>query len=220
MLRIGVTTILLCVICVGLGAQDKMVLSEEFKMLLFTSIENDGKRGSKTTFDKWLKVRKNHYEYLDVEYSPIGVFYKPKMQDSISGKYELKLYKLLSENSENQSRFLLWYKDFSSEVWLRVGGYTENDLHLLVNYFRGDNINKKRLKGMSEEWQTLDRLFGELDWECLLKGVEKRSTKSVCFRSAYYVFINDACINCSLLKEDQLNSAFSRMPMYGDFKRY
>lgn len=217
MLRIGVIIALLCGSYLGLKAQNKTVLSEESKVLLFTSVEYDRDDATKNTYKKWLEVTENHYEYLNVEYSPSFVFYKPKTLDSISGKYELKLYKILCENSENQSRFVLWYKDLSSEVWLRVGGYTENDFHLLVNYLINDNLNRKQLKEMVKEWQMVDPLYRELDWECLLKGVERRNTKSSCFRSAYYLTTNDLCINCNPLKEDQLNSIFSRMPLYGKF---
>jgi len=204
----------------GLKAQDKVELSAETKMLLFTSVECDGNTATITTFEKWLQVRENHYDYLRVQHSPISVLYKPSMSDSIAGKYKLKLYKISSQNSESQSRFVLWYKDISSEVWLRVGGYVENDLHLLFNYLKEDEIKKQQLKEMLRNWATLNSLFSEVDWACLLNGFRENDTKSECYRSAYYVFINDLCINCKRLKKDQLNSIFSRLPLYGRLNQY
>lgn len=220
MLRIGMSIMLILVFCFNSKSQDSYVVSEDTKMLLFSSVENDGTGATKGTLDEWMKFAQNRYEYFDIEFSPRAVFYKPSMSDSISGEYELRLYKLLSVNSEHQSRFVIWYKDFSSEVWLRVGGYVENDLHLLFDYLKVDKINKKMLKGMLQNWVLSDPLFGELDWDCLLKGYIKNSTRFHCFKSAYYIFVNDTSVGFDPLKEDQLNAGFSRMPLYGRFERY
>lgn len=211
---------LFCFISSGLRAQENVELSGETKMLLFTSVEYDGNTATSTTLENWFQVRENHYKFLQVEHSPVAVLYRPQMLDSISGKYEVILYKILSQNSENQSRFVLRYKDISNEVWLRVGGYVENDLHLLFDYFEDGGIKKKKLKGMLRDWGNLNSLFAEVDWECLINGYKKNNTKSECFRSAYFVFANDLCINCTLLTKHQLNSSFSRLPLYGSFKRY
>lgn len=219
MFKVGIVVILLLyILCSPLGAQDEVKLSEEDKMLLFTSVEYDGNTATNTTFKKWVQVIENHYRYLKVEHSPVILLHKPNMLGSINGKYELKLYKILSQNSESQSRFVLWYKDISSEVWLRVGGYVVNDLHLLFNYLRDDNVTKRQLKEVMQSWQTQNSLFAEVDWECLLRGYKKNNAKSECFRSAHYVLSNDLCINCKPLNDEQLNSDFSRLPLYGGFK--
>ena len=189
-------------------------------MLLFTSVECDGNTAIDITLENWFQLKENHYKFLQVERSSLEVLYKPQMSDSISGEYELILYKILSQNSENQSRFVLRYKDMWNEVWLRVGGYVENDLHLLFNYLQGDGITKSKLKEIIRDWETLNSLYTEVDWECLFIGDKKNSTKSECFKSAYFVDVNDFCINCNPLTKDQLNSNFSRLPLYGSFNRY
>lgn len=220
MLKIRVAIILSCFIYSGLKAQENIELSDETKMLLFTSVEYDGNTAIDITLENWFLLKENHYEFLQVEISSEEVLYKPQMSDSISGEYELILYKILSQNSENQSRFVLRYKDMWNEVWLRVGGYVENDLHLLFNYLQGDGITKSKLKEIIRDWETLNSLYTEVDWECLFIGYKKNSTKSECFKSAYFVDVNDFCINCSPLTKDQLNSTFSRLPLYGSFNRY
>lgn len=143
MFKFAITIVLLCFNYLGLKAQALTELSAEIKMLLFTSVEYDGHAATNGTLKNWIEVRENHYNFLQVEQSPLIVLYKPQMLDSISGKYDLILYKILCQNSENQSRFVLRYKDISSEVWLRVGGYVENDLHLLFNYLKDYGIKRE-----------------------------------------------------------------------------
>ncbi len=195
MIKFNITILLLFISCSIFNAQNNSDLSEESKVLLFTSVETDGNSAIDLTYKKWLDLIENHYEYFNVKFTPIEVFYKSENLYTKGEKYELKLYKILCINSENQSRYVLWYKDISSEVWLRVGGYVENDFHLLLNYLKEDKIYKKKLKSMFQEWRSTDSLFAEIDWECLYSGYKKNSTKSDCFRSAYYIHINDACIN-------------------------
>ncbi len=217
MFKIKIIIILLFISCSVFNAQNNSDLSEESKVLLFTSVETDGNSAIDITYNEWLDLIENHYEYFDVKFTPIEVFYKSETLDSIGGKYELKLYKILSYNSENQSRYVLWYKDFSNVVWLRVGGYVENDFHLLLNYLKEDKRYKKQIKKMFQEWRSTDSLFAEIDWECLYSGYKKNSTKSDCFRSANYIFLNNTSFGYDPLREDQLNSIFSRVPLNGYF---
>ena len=160
----------------------------------------------------------NHFEYLEVERSSIASLFKPGMTDSISSKYLIRIYKLPNENSENQSRYLMWYKDFSSEVWLRIGGYIENDLHLLFDYLRGQKINKRQLREMIQKWSEVDDIFKEIAWGCLFKGYLTRSTQYDCYRAVFYITLNDTSIGFNRLNDKELNSTFSRIPLYGRFR--
>lgn len=214
--------IFLLIFCSLLGqlhGQPENNIPDEIKVLLFSSIEYDGNKGTKKSFNEWLELTKNHFEYLDFEYSTIMDFYKPVGTDSIMGKYEIQVYKMPSENSEKQARYLMWYKDFSSEVWLRVGGYIENDVHLLFQHLKDEKITRRKLKKMLNEWESTDSILAELDWFCLLKGYKKNSTKADCFMSSYYLDVNDLCFGCSPLSKNQLNSTFSRLPFYGHFNK-
>lgn len=202
-----------------LFAQSEHEIDEDIKMLLYTSVEYDGNRGTKTDFEKWLNIRKNHYDYFNIEMSSIKTFYKPVLSDSIMDKFEIQLYKMEDINSKEQARYLMWYKDFSSEVWVRISGYVENDFHLLLKYFRKPKINKSKLRRMIQEWKSSDEMFKELDWDCLFKGSLKGHSKSECFRSAFYIKMNNASVGFDPLMEKELNSIFSRMPLYGRFEK-
>lgn len=218
MLKCSLLLFLICVLTTRVYAQ--VDPEEDIKMLLFTSVQNDGGGASTGNLMDRLEILKNNYELFKVDFSPDLIFHKPDIEDSIRGEYKLKLYKILSYNSEDQHRYLLRFRDFSSEVWLRVGGYVENDIHLLFDYFKEDRIKGKKLRRMLLEWTSSDPMFPELDWECMYKGYRKNSIKSACFRSAYYVFINDSSIGFDTLRKDQLNGVFSRIPLYGRFRRY
>lgn len=220
MLKIKIFITFLCAFNLLLPAQDQSSLSEEVNLLLYTSKLYDCHGGVKSTYDRWSYILERNFNYLSVRYSAIDSLYKPNMLDSISGRYEIKLYRILSHNSEDQMRYLLWFKDFSSEVWLRVGGYVENDIHLLFDYLKEDRIRSRQLREMFEQWQTSESLFCEVDWTCLISGYKKNKTNSSCFLSVEYILANDFCINCTLLEEDELYSIFSRLPLYGSFRRY
>ncbi|BDS09822.1 hypothetical protein [Aureispira anguillae] len=195
------------------------LLDERTKMLLFTSIEADGNYGCKITWDDWVKTLENHYEYLKIEHTHSKKFILPKNLDTIGTSYRLQLFKIKSFNSENQSRFLLQYTKTSlrNNVWLRVDGYVENDLNLLFDHFIRQGTKKKDLKIILQEWEKSDELYKELDLFCKLKGYLNRKKELSCFKSAFYIGINDATIGASPLKENELNSPFSRVPLYGFF---
>jgi hypothetical protein len=112
----------------------------------------------------------------------------------------------------------LWYKDFRSEVWLRVAGYVETDINLLFDYLRNQKVNKKRLKAIIRDWNDSDDLFKDLNFNCLLKGYLRSKTSAECFLSVYYILLNDASIGYDPLSENELKSVFSRIPLYGRFK--
>lgn len=184
-------------------------------MLLFTSIETDGHYASDLAWEKRNIIRQNHYENLEYVTTPV---FKLKFAADLGfdiQNYQIQLFKILDDNSFEQSRYLLYYSDVSSKVYLRVGGYVENDINLLFDYFQLNGKNKRELNRLITEWESLDKLFRELDLECLLNGYYKQSTKPDCFRSVFYINVNESTIGTSLLSKEHLNSNFSRIPLNG-----
>ncbi len=191
-------------------------LPESTKMLIHTSIESDGNADIEVrSWDNWLVVRRNHFDYLKVVNTSTYYFYKPISLDSITNKYSIQLFKIYADNSEKQSRYLIQYKDFREAVWLRVAGYTENDIHLLFDYLRKQGIRKQKLRLMIQEWQRADELFKEIDLNCLFHGYLRHSTSGNCFKSVYYIGLNDLSIGCNILEADEINSVFSKVPLSG-----
>lgn len=219
MLKTGLIFLIFCTLIFQAFCQSENEVEDGIKMLLFSSIESDGGGATKGTLREWIEVAKNHYDYLNYEKTSKIILYKPEKSDSIMGEYQIRMYKIFSENSENQSRYLIWYKDFTSEVWLRSAGYVENDLHLLFKYFRKQKFSKSEVKGMIEEWKAADEMFNELNWDCLFKAYLKGNIKYKydCFKSVFYIRAIDISIGFDPVTDKELNSTFSRMPLYGGF---
>jgi len=117
--------------------QTDLKLDEDIKVLLFTSkIYDDHTGGFRTSYKKWLELVDNRYNHLVVEVSKRATLHAPNISDSIMAEYQMTLYKLPNDNTENQARYVLSYKDISSDVWLRVGGYVMNDSKLLFDYLK------------------------------------------------------------------------------------
>lgn len=199
-------------------SQTKKVLDENTKMLIFTSVERDGNDATKSTMQDWLNEMNNHFEFLKIENTSILTFYKPLLKDSIRSQYKIQLFKIPDRNSQNQSRYLIWYKDFENEVWLRAAGYVENDLHFLFNNLAKQKIRNKKVLILFQDWIKSDTLFTEIDLKCLFKGYMKGKSKSACFRSVYYIKRNDLSIGYQPLDYKSLNSINSRLPLFGRFK--
>lgn len=200
--------------------QNTSDIGEQTKMLIFTSIYSDASTASFITWDKWVSISKNHYDYLKVESTSIHEFFLSSSMDAIKSSYNLQLYKVKDENSRNKSRYLLKYKDFYNHVWLRVGGYSENDLNLLFDYLQKRGVKKKKLKKLLEEWEIRDDMFKEVGLSCLLNGYYKKSTKSECYIAVSYIKLLDTSIGFDPLDKNNINAKFSRVPLYGYFKKY
>lgn len=209
--------LIFCLVLFNSSKQPNNAIDEDVKMLIFTSVINDGHGASLTTFDKWVDLRKNNFNLLEIETTSNKTFYKPNISDSIKGKYEIQVYKVPDNNSQLQSRYLIRYKDFGNQVWLRAAGYVENDMNLLFNYLQQQKIKKSEIKVIIQEWNKSDQLIKELNLEEIFKGYINNNTDSKCFISAYYIRINDCSIGFEPLKEHELNSVFSRLPVYGHF---
>lgn len=200
------------------SAQVDNTIEEKTRLFIFTSIESDGPRAfNGETWDNWMKLFENHYKYLNIESTGVLNFVIPFSTDSIADSYSLELFKVLDNNSKNQSRYLFKYKDFNNTVWLRVSGYIENDLNLLFDYLKRKKISKKQLNQIVNEWNSSNKIFEELNLQCLFKGYLNHNTSSECFRSVFYIKKNDASYN-ELLKGIDLNSKFSRAPLYDIFR--
>jgi len=198
-------------------SQTKAEVDEEIKMFLFTSVESDGYYASTMKFEKRINILKNHFDFMKYENTTKIGFFKPNNQDSIIGAYEIQLFKILDINSEKQSRYLLWYKDFYSEVWLRASGYVENDMNLLFKYLIKEKISKKNIKKMISEWNNSDKMFLELDLNCLFKDYLKGKTITECSKTVFYIKINDSGTYKRITKNERY-STFSRFPLYGRFR--
>ena len=203
-----------------LFGQKQATIPEEIKTLLFSSVESDGNNPHELKIEDWLRIARNHYEFLEIEVSPEATLYKPGVRDTGRNWYKVRLYKVICENSENQSRYVLFFQDFSSKVMLRVAGYVENDIHLLLEYLSYDGVTFRMWYKIISDWNSSDPLFNEIDWGCILEGAKRRKANSDCFISAYYVLRNDLCVNCELLKKNQMNSNFSKLPLWGRFERF
>jgi hypothetical protein len=219
MKKTKIIVLMCCIILLSSFNQSSVELDKETKMLVFMSVEFDGSYVSKTTLKDYFNVLGNHFNHFKIEYTTKKVFYNPifNVSDSIMSEYQLQLFKIPDDNFYKQSRYLIWYKDFHSEVWLRAGGFVENDLNLLFDYLRGQKKKKRMLQSMIEEWTESNSLFQEAKLNCIYKGYVDGNTKSDCFKSVYYIKANAVCIGFNPLNEKELNSIFSRIPLYGNF---
>ena len=121
-------------------------------------------------------------------------------------------YYLLKFDSKNsRCRFR-----FSDTLWIRVSGYTLNDLKIFWDKLREKGMNNDQLRSMYEYWQLSDPMFKEIDWECLLSGYLNNETTGECFLSQRYKLINSLCIGCSQRIKGNMNSSFSKIIFYGD----
>jgi hypothetical protein len=191
---------------------------ENIKVLLYTSVVTDGGKAYSIDWDKWRSVLKNNYEHFTFKSSNWDTLFLPDKENIEYYKYQIKIYKLPNDNSESQDRYLLHYKDISSNVRLRLAGYVENDMKVLFKYLESKSINKKQLKKLIKDWANLNDLFSEVNLDCILEGYFKNSTKSDCFKAVYYIEVNDFTIGNVPLEKNELNSCFSRIPLYGYFK--
>ena len=194
------------------GQRIDSFISQEIKMILFSSVETDGAYIYNMNFDKMNSVLSNHYEFLEIKMSSQEEFIKPRAADSISGRYLVRLYKIINYDSGRMSRYLLHYIDFNNNVWLRVGGYVENDLKVFFDYLISQGISRKQLKGILERWEESDSIYKELDLACKLNGYFKNSTNSDCFYSVFFITKNKVSLNGNRVSE---KSCFSRCPLSG-----
>ncbi|MAC95425.1 MAG: hypothetical protein CMC96_07975 [Flavobacteriales bacterium] len=188
---------------------------EKTKMLLYTSVETDGHYASDLSWERRDFIRENHYKYMKIVNTPVFSLKLPNELGFDIQNYQIQLFKLPDDNSYNQARFLLCYKDMASNACLRVGGYVENDINLLFDYFLKNRKKTKVLESLISKWESLDRLFEELDLDCLLKGYDNQSTKLDCFKSVFYINVNESTIGANPLSKQELNSCFSRIPLNG-----
>lgn len=143
MLRFIISLLSISLVCVTQISAQKIdsFISQEIKMILFSSVETDGAYIYNMEVEKVSSVLSNHYEFLEIKRSNQGEFIKPEAADSISGRYWVRLYKIINHESDRMSRYLLHYTDFDNDVWLRVGGYVENDLKVFFDYLISQGIS-------------------------------------------------------------------------------
>lgn len=222
MLRIKVFLLVAFYTCIAgaaLQGQQDYVLNERLKTFIFTSIETDGNRAFQGgAIKEWIDLVENHYDNIEIISSKEIVFYNPKTIDYIQGKYTIRLFKIEELNSKKQSRYLMHVRNMHNEVWLRVGGYVENDVNHLYNHFRKIKMKKKDLIELNNYLESSESMFLELDLSCMLRGYLKKKTDLDCFDSVYYIESEDQRIGFTVLNEKEIKSTFSRMPLSGRFK--
>jgi hypothetical protein len=196
-----------------------LLIDQEEKMLIFTSVKTDGGYVYKKGIDEWNEKLKGNFNKLEIKKSKLLRFCLPESLDTIRTNYSIQLFEIFDFNSEQQSRFLLKFSDLRNYVWLRVDGYVENDINLLFDYFLKQKIKKKDLKTIVKEWEGADKLFKELTLLCKVEGYLKGNSEFPCFKSVFYIKKNDSVIGIEgPLEKKELNSKFSRIPLYGWFR--
>jgi hypothetical protein len=206
----------------NLLAQKKdSLINEKTRVLISTSVETDGCHIYNGNWNDWIKTLNNHYQSLDIKKTKKLELNDSKDLDSILNNYNIQLFKMMDYNSEKESRYLLNYTDFNSNVWLRVGGYVENDLNLLFDYFIRNKTNKKDILKKIEKWEASNVMYTELNLKCKFKGYRRGKAIDGCFKSVFYIKMNDVQIGREeKVKRKNINSIFSRIPLYGTFNNF
>lgn len=204
-----------------LAQRNRTLIDEDTKTLIFSSIKTDGGYVYKKGGTKWEEKLKNDYKKLEIKKTKLLRFSLPSSKDTIKTNYTIQLFQIDDFNSEEQSFFLLKFSNFDNNIWLRVDGYVENDINLLFDYFRTQKQKKQDLSEIIAEWEATDELFRELNLQCKLQGYLKGKSEFPCFKSIFYIRKNDSVIGITgPLKKKELNSKFSRIPLYGWFKDF
>jgi len=197
--------------------QDKEDVSEDVKMLLFSSAEFDALRATNSDFENMIFVLQNHFDNFNYTYSDNLELSMPVHKDGITWNYEIRIYKLPNINSEMQARWLIRYEELGSEIWIRASGYIVNDLKVFFDYLKRHRVCNRKIKQIIKEWCNSSSLFNELNWDCLFDGYRKNNVKADCFKSVFYISQNDSSYGFTPLTGKELNSVFSRTPLYGYF---
>lgn len=190
-------------------------ISESVKMMLYTSVVEDGTNPYNGKWENWIAFLENNYKNFEYKSSKWYSGYMPSKEGIDYYKYQIQIFKMPFHNLSSGVRYLLHYKDISIDVWLRVGGYVENDLKIFTEYLKKKSLKNKEIKKLFFEMQSIGFIYNELEWECLLNGCFKENTKDDCFKSVFYEFYNERSIGLNPLKDRDLNSCFSRVPLYG-----
>lgn len=218
MTRLFLLMFVYCFLIKTYGQTNNVLFDETAKVLIYSSIQSDGNNTAKETFQEWISYRQNDFLELQIKESSVYSFYRPLMLDSISGQYSMQIYEVPSNNLEKQSRYILKYKDFCGELWLRLGGYVENDVNLLFDYLKKIGLKNRHIKQMLKEWTIQEGVFSNIDWVCLFEGYLKNDLTRECFISIFYIEANANSINFNPVSEKKLYSIFARMPLYGYFR--
>lgn len=137
--------------------------------------------------------------------------------------YSLQVYKVASYTEKN-TYLIIKYKDTHSEAWYRIKGYQKNDFIHLYQLVLRRYYNRKKSLDIIEEWQSQDSLLLEVDFKCLIDGINRKKTKSNCFISESLKFRKSLYIAPKNSKTDQLYddiyATFSRRPYSGTLPEY
>lgn len=109
------------------------------------------------------------------------------------------------------------------EVWLRLSGFVESDIKLFFDYLMMNQelgFTMEKIRSMIVDWCAGDDMFGELDWECLIKGYLSNNPQGRCYRSWSKLFnsiVNH--VSDRQIEDQEINSTFStQYPMIGMFR--
>lgn len=171
-------------------------------------------------FDTFVgKVESNYNDFAYECSEPLELHFSNNVF-VLHDKYTVQLFKipkryfsyyLLRFNSSSSITY-----NYSDVLWIRVSGYTENDLKIFIDGLIDKGMTIEAIRSMINLWCQQDSLFDELDWDCLLEGYEKNDTHRKCYVSAKYYLHNAACVNCKYeVVNDNIYSVFSRIILLG-----
>lgn len=135
-------------------------------------------------------------------------------------EYSVQLYKI---PRKHYPYYVLYFNSTTSTsnsfwniLWIRVSGYTENDIKIFFDGLLETGMNLDDIKDMVGVWRKNDELFDELDWDCLIDGYELNNTQRDCYISHSYSSHNAACFNCRhAVMNHNIYSSFSRITLLG-----
>ena len=212
--------IIAMMLCINQTINTCMAQDNSIKAFLFLSVfcEESDSYPEQTT--QLIKDFQNYYDTFSYECTrPLVVPVDTLFLDSLKNyeRYTIQLFKI-QRNPFIPTYYILritscdtYRFSFPEELWIRICGYRESDLKVFFDALRQQGLKKKELLYMIEQWCNLDEMFREIDWDCLVKGYNKKNTCSSCYISGANIYYKARYGG----SEDDIYAVFSKKPLAG-----